>query len=357
MSPVAAPARVLVVGAGLIGTSIALALQRQDVRVALDDVDPENMAIAVARGAGQAIEPSFIPDVVVVAVPPRMAADVLARSSEAFPHAALTDVTSVKAPVLSMAVDRGADPQRLVGGHPMAGREVSGAVGARGDLFDGRIWILTPSPEAEPAVIDAVQSIVTMCGATPVIMDAADHDRAVALVSHAPQVVASVLAGRLTEAGDGQVQIAGQGLRDMTRIADSSPGLWTDILSANADPVADVVQAIADDLALLAQALRGGAAGQVRDALELGNAGKARIPGKHGTEPRPDAAVTVMLADRPGELARMFTAAAAADVNTEDVRIDHVLGRPSGLVEIVVAPSSVDRLADALRAAGFDVRS
>ena len=356
MSTSAVPRRVLVVGAGLIGTSIALALRRQEVCVALDDVDPENLAVAIARGAGQALEADFTPDVVVVAVPPRRAAAVLARVSQDFPGAALTDVTSVKAPVLSDAVERGADPRRLVGGHPMAGREVSGAVGARADLFDGRVWIITPSSAAQD-VVEGVQTIATLCGAIPVTMDAAEHDRAVALVSHAPQVVASVLAGRLTAAGDGQVGIAGQGLRDMTRIADSSPGLWVDILAANAEPVADVVQSIADDLAQLAAALREGSDGRVREALELGNLGKARIPGKHGAAPRPDAAVTVMLADQPGELARMFTAAAQAGVNTEDVRIDHVLGRPSGLVDIVVSPDSVERLAQALRTAGFDVRA
>ena len=351
------PSSVLVVGAGLIGTSVALALRRQGVRVFLDDVDSENLEVAVARGAGQPVDHAADPEVVVVAVPPRYAAQVLATVSRDYPRAALTDVTSVKAPVLNEAVRLGSDPHRLVGGHPMAGREVAGAVGARSDLFDGRVWILTPDPRVDRASVHRVRMIAELCGGTPVEMSASDHDRAVALVSHAPQVVASVLAGRLLTAGDGQVQIAGQGLRDMTRIADSSPSLWTDVLAANAEPVADVIQAIAEDLMNLVTDLRAGSADSVRHAIVRGNEGKARIPGKHGAAPRADASVTVMLADRPGELARLFTAAAQANVNTEDVRIDHVLGRPSGLVDVIVAPESVDRLAAALRAVGFDVRA
>lgn len=348
---------VLIVGAGLIGTSIGLALRRHDVHVLLEDIDPENLSIALARDAGVPLEAGSEPDVIVVAVPPRHAVAALVRTGERFPEATLTDVTSVKDPVIAGALAAGVDPGRLVGGHPMAGREAPGAAGARADLFDGRVWVLTPAPRTDPSALAQVVDIVRMCGAVPVLMAADDHDRAVALVSHAPQVVASVLAGRLLDAGEGHVHIAGQGLRDMTRIADSSPALWSDILSANSDLVADVVQSLADELHGLAGALRAGDVEHIRVAIERGNAGKERIPGKHGSAPHPVAFVQVMLADRPGELARLFTAAARAEVNTEDVRIDHVLGRPSGLVEVMVTPENVDRLASALRSAGFDVRA
>jgi prephenate dehydrogenase len=194
-------------------------------------------------------------------------------------------------------------------------------------------------------------------------MALAQHDAAVALVSHAPQVLSSVLAGRLTESDDEYVQIAGQGLRDMTRIAASNVSMWADILGANAGPVADVLDGVIDELDRTRHALRnlatgnGALANDVREVLEAGVAGQARIPGKHGAAPTTFREVTVLLADRPGELGRLFSAVGVAQVNLEDIRIEHVLGRPSGLVALYVQPEVGDRLSEALQALSFDVRA
>jgi prephenate dehydrogenase len=187
-----------------------------------------------------------------------------------------------------------------------------------------------------------------------------EHDRAVALVSHAPQVLSSVLAGQLTEADESYVRVAGQGLRDMTRIAASDDQLWTDILCTNAGPVAEVLESIIEQLSevrLSLQALDSGAStAEITDLLKSGAEGRRRIPGKHGGSADSYASVGVMLADAPGELARLFAAAGDEGINTEDVRIEHILGRPSGLVEVFVSPGRGDALRSALRARGFDVR-
>ena len=353
---------VLVIGTGLIGTSIALGLRRAHVEVLLDDVDADQLATAVAMHAGARLTDDADPTVIVVAVPPRHAARVVAEASRRFAAATITDVTSVKDRVLAQAVELGADELRLVGGHPMAGREVAGAAAARADLMDDRLWILTPTARTAPERIQQVAQLVSTCGAYSLEMTAVEHDRAVALVSHTPQLLSSILAAQLVAADEAYVRVAGQGLRDMTRIAGSDSGLWTDILGVNAAPVADVLDGILADLQQAVAALRAVASGDldkvqvVTDELVSGARGRQRIPGKHGAVASAYSEVAVMLADRPGELGRLFTAVGETAVNLEDIRIEHVLGRQSGLVELAVRPESVGALEDALRTKGFDVR-
>lgn len=349
---------VLIVGTGLIGTSIGLSLRRAGVEVLLDDVIPGQAIVARELGAGAVLSPDDRPSVVVVSVPPRHAAATIARVSREFPGAVITDVTSVKGAVLHEAITLGAEPARLVGGHPMAGREVSGATAARVDLLDDRLWILTPG-EASAESLSTVTDLVGACGALPILMTPEEHDRAVALVSHAPQVLSSVLAGELVDADEAYVRVAGQGLRDMTRIAASDDQLWTDILSTNAGPVADVLDSIIARLTAARASLQShGRAGEpITEVLRSGAAGQRRIPGKHGGTAASYESVAVMLADAPGELARLFAAAGDEGINTEDVRIEHILGRPSGLVEVFVSPDRGEALRSALRARGFDVRA
>lgn len=353
--------QVLILGSGLIGGSIALALKRVQIDVVLDDIDAEQVAVAQARGGGRPLAPGDTPDIVIVAVPPQEAPIALARMSERFPMATITDVTSVKSPILRAALAAGADAQRLIGGHPMAGREVSGAAAARADLLDDRIWIITPGSEVLAEHVRRVKRLIELCGAFPVVMDPAAHDDAVALVSHTPQILSSLLAGLLVNAPDEHVQIAGQGLRDMTRIADSNPDLWTEILATNAAPVGVVLQGLAEQLQIMANALLEAPSkqseGRIHQMLQSGVQGRSRVPGRHGTSARAEAVTTVMIADRPGELARLFTAAGQAGINLDDVRIEHVLGRPSGLVELVVQPESLELLHRVLMSEGFDLRT
>jgi prephenate dehydrogenase len=227
-------------------------------------------------------------------------------------------------------------------------------------LLDDRLWIITQGGASDESLA-LVMKLVATCGAYAVEMTAEEHDRAVALVSHAPQVLSSVLAGQLVSADDTYVRVAGQGLRDMTRIAASDDQLWTDILGTNAGPVADVLDSIIADLTAAREGLQAMASGmpdtQITDVLVTGADGQRRIPGKHGGVASSYESVAVMLADAPGELARLFAAASDEGINTEDVRIEHILGRPSGLVEVFVSPDRGDALRLALRGRGFDVRA
>lgn len=351
--PVTGP--VLVIGSGLLGASVGLALRRAGVSVWLDDMDRTAVAEAVERGAGEAWLPgSGEPRIVVVAVPPGAAGQAMADAS-ALAGATVTDVTSVKAEPLAQALACGADAARLVGGHPMAGRETAGARSARQDLFDDRPWVITPLAQSDPARVQDVRDLALTCGAVPMVMSAQEHDRAVALTSHAPQVLSSLLAARLLDADSEAVAVSGQGLRDMTRIAESDPDLWRAILDSNADSVAGVLEAYARDLDDVISRLR--QRENLTDTLARGVQGRQRIPGKHGAAATAYEIVPVIIRDEPGQLAQVFAAAGELDVNLEDVRIDHVLGKPSGLVELSVRPEASTRLCEGLRALGFDVRA
>lgn len=347
---------VLIVGAGLIGTSVGLALRRVGLRPWLVDSDSTAVAVAAARGAGVAAEPGIQPELVVVAVPPGSVVEQVAAALLDYPGAVVTDVASVKGPLLSGLIEQGAQVSRYLGGHPMAGREVSGPLAGRGDLFDDRPWVICPHQTVSARAVRLLHGLIRATHAIPIVLDAAVHDRSVALVSHAPQLVSSLLAARLADASDEALAISGQGLRDMTRIAASDPGLWSQILSANSGAVAGVLSALRGDLERALVALAASDTEGLADLVARGNAGSARVPGKHGGPTAALVVVPVKIADRPGELSRLFAAVDAAGVNVEDARIEHVLGRPTGLVQITVSAAGADRLGDHLRSAGWVVR-
>jgi len=364
---------VRVVGTGLLGASVGLGLSASGARVLLADVSPTALALARDLGAGSPDDGSGERvDLVVVAAPPDVTAAVVLEELKAHPDAVVTDVASVKAGVLAALRTAGADLRNYVGGHPMAGRERSGAVAARGDLFIGRPWVLSPVPEGDPAALSGVRRLALALGAVPVVMPAGEHDEAVALVSHVPQVAASLVAARLRHAPDAAVTLAGQGLRDVTRIAGSDPALWAQILAANAGPVASVLTQLRDDLDRVLEALAAlaaespepghvrpgdaiGARGAVARVVADGNLGRERIPGKHGGVPARYAVVTVVIPDEPGSLGRIFADIAAAGTNVEELALEHAPGRAVGLLEISVLPAAHEHLQEALSASGWHV--
>jgi len=358
---------VLIIGAGLIGTSIALALREQDAEVWLSDQDPATSRLAADLGAGTVVpdlrDAKGIADVAVLAMPPAHVASALAHAQDCAVADVYTDVASVKVLPTRQARELHCDLETFVPGHPLAGREKHGPGAARADLFLGRTWALCPLPENAPLAVDAVVGLALACGADPVSVDPATHDQWVALVSHAPHLVSVGMAARLAlpSVPAEALRLAGQGLRDVTRIAAGDPALWGQILTANAAPVAEVLRAVAADLAEAANALTASAEltadpSAVTDLLARGNAGAGRIPGKHGGKPPELTVVQVVIADQPGELARLFNAAGDADVNIEDIRIEHSPGLPVGVAELSVRPAAVGRLLDAMEAGGWPVR-
>jgi len=349
---------VRIVGTGLIGTSIGLGLRARGIEVILDDASAANVRLAADYGAGRLAQPGDEPTLIVVSVPPDAVADVVAAELESYPKALVTDVASVKLAPLQSLRDRGADISRYLGSHPLAGRERGGPSAGRADLFVGRPWVVAGHDAIGYREGAAVEDLIMDLGALPIEMDAAEHDEAVALISHVPQLVSSLTAARLVDAQDAAVGLAGGGLRDVTRVAASDPSLWQQILGANAEPVVRILQALRDDLDGLIAALTDldapGARRTVAEVLTAGNAGVARIPGKHGSTSR-FTTVTVLIDDRPGQLAALLTEIGELGVNLEDLRLEHSPGAELGIVEVAVLPAVAAGLRDALTERGWRI--
>lgn len=366
---------VLIIGSGLLGASIGLGLRAagcEDVYV--QDISPTAEAVAQDIGAGTSFSSlseqeraAFAPQLVVVAAPPDVAGIVCAqalrmygpRPETGYPGATVTDVASVKVRPLADVLASGADASRYVGSHPMAGREKSGPVAARGELFQARPWIICEHDSARPECVRLVRSVAVELGAIVTSLSVEEHDQTVALISHVPQAMSSLLASRLRDTPLYALSLAGQGLRDTVRIAASDPTLWVQIFAANAEPIVQTLYGVRDDLNRLISTLEDPAASGARlDLAQLmseGNAGVARIPGKHGTAPAAFATMTVLVDDTPGTLARLLAEIGELGANIEDLRLEHSTGAPVGMAEISVNPSILESLVRDLSARGWRV--
>jgi prephenate dehydrogenase len=215
----------LVIGTGLIGTSVTLAARRAGVAVFLSDRDAAAARIAEALGAGLARMPRRPVDLALLAVPPTQAGPAQTRR---FAHS-YTDVAGVKGEPERVVLRLAPDPAAYVCGHPVAGRERSGSLAAAADLFAGKTGALTPTGRTGAAALDRATALATLCGAVPVRLGRWTHDAAVALTSHVPHLMASLTAARLREGPAETETLAGQGVRDVTRIAAGDPALWADV--------------------------------------------------------------------------------------------------------------------------------
>lgn len=336
-----------IIGSGLLGASVGLGLRERGVDVTLEDLSPTTVALAADYGAGRVRHDADTePSLVVIATPPDVTADVVEAALARFPNSVITDVASVKlAPFLELK-RRGIDLTNYVGSHPMAGRERGGAFMARADLFVARPWVVCRDSETPAAALALVEAVALDLGAVLLEMTPEEHDRSVGLVSHLPQVVSSLTAARLAQASEQAIGLAGGGLRDTTRIAASDPELWVQILGANRGPVVELLEAFAADIAEFADALRDpdqpGAKRRIADLLAAGNTGVARIPGKHGSAER-FTTITVLIDDRPGQLARLLTELGELGINMEDLRLEHSPGAQIGFAEIAVLPEVAER--------------
>ncbi|WP_411122550.1 prephenate dehydrogenase [Streptomyces sp. x-19] len=365
-----------VVGTGLIGTSIALALSARGVTTHLLDRDPDRVRIAAARGAGTPGPPSEPVDIAVIAVPPSRTARALAEHQRAGLARVYTDVASVKALPHAECLALGCDTTTLVGGHPLAGRERSGPLAARADLFQDHHWVLTPTPDTTEAALNRALELVSLCGAVPALLEPPDHDRAVALVSHLPHLMATLTAGRLREGEEYAVRLAGRGMRDATRVASGDAALWADILAANATALAPLLTELRADLATAAEALSqlstttdpaatAEALADLTALLQRGVEGRARItPPYNDPASRPHTMLSVALGDHDRPLSRLLDDVDEARLELDDVDLAGLephrqdrrgTGTAADSVGLKVAPGVARPLTEALRDRGWAV--
>ncbi|MDX6227133.1 MAG: prephenate dehydrogenase [Frankiales bacterium] len=380
-------ASLVVVGTGLLGTSIALAAVAAGVEVALDDSDAAALDGAQhISGCRRWQDGMPVADHAVVCVPPSAVAPAVLRAQRLQMARTFSDVASVKSRPLLEAETLGVDMSRFIGGHPMAGRESAGPWNARVDLFRGRPWPLVPTAVTGVEAFAAAVALAELCGAQPELWTAADHDAAVAAVSHLPQLVSSALAASLADVNGDFFELAGTGLRDTSRLAGSPPGMWSDICEQNASAVAPRLRLVIDRLTAVERALAAadaanslqgatdghddypagrsagratqedGAGMAVARLIGDGNQVHRRLPQKRWSRLATGVAygyVGVFVPDQPGGFADILRALADASVNVEDITVDHVPERPLGLAELTVVASELDRATAVLRDAGF----
>lgn len=384
---------VLIIGVGLIGGSVGLALRRAGVDVYLRDASPTAMALGESLGAGRVWSEGLpAPSLVLVATPPDVTAGVVVAALREFPAAFVFDVSSVKdAVVHEVVAGDSAAASRYCSVHPMAGKEVNGVGAASADLFAGRPWVVVAHETTRPDVVLAARTLGTDLGAFLLTLEAGEHDRAVALVSHVPQLVSSLMAGLLVTAPPAALELAGGGLRDVTRIAASDPRLWNAILAGNETAVREILVELQGNLQALIAGLspdipcdtgnpdgnpteaipptqpcdtsqttartawNSPAVGAINTVLVRGNEGVGRIPGKHGDVASKYGVVAVLVPDEPGFLGRLFNDVGSAGINVEDFRLEHSLGQARGLAYVYVTPTSVEPLMTYLSQRGWSL--
>lgn len=335
--------RAIIHGTGLLGASVGLALRSQGWEVAGWDPNPGGLSEASRRGA-ITIEldgPTGDADLVILAAPPEAIVTTLQVLDT---NALVTDIASVKGPIVAA----GASLPHFVGGHPMAGGETSGASLATGTMFHGATWVIT-SDGADPADVTSLGEIVASFGANPVVMTAAEHDAAVARVSHLPQVLAAALM-RLAESDEASLSLAGGGFRDLTRIAAGDGTWWTEVLSANAAEVDSAIEDLQKRLDRWRQMISTRSNIELDAELKAARVARAGL-GEHHTQ------VRVVLLDKPGEIARVGHALESSRVDVRDFQLRHGEHGGGGILTISVTGDKKDALVFALIDEGFEVRT
>lgn len=333
-----------ILGTGLIGTSIGLALHGSGWMVRGWDPDPSSLLAAldlegIDVAAADREEAIGGADLVVLAGPPGAVIDDLPGLAT---DALVTDVAGVKLPVVRAA----ARLAHFVGGHPMAGREHAGPRAASAALFRGASWILCSDGAAAPDLA-ALSEIVSDLGAIPVVMTAAEHDAAVAAISHLPQVLASALV-QVAGADPHALDLAAGSFRDLTRVALSEPTWWAELLVANQGQVRKALVSLRENLDGWDSALEEGAVERLSIQLQKArNIRRAMGP--------PVVAVGVVMQDRPGELGAVGRALVATGVDVRDLQLRHGPHGGGGVLTLSVRPGEAEALRDALAAEGFEL--
>lgn len=342
--------QVRIVGSGLIGTSIGLALVQSGVSVEMVDRDPAAQSLANDLVGGVKLKN---PELVILSVPPSQLSVVIEGEFALNPQSTFMDVCSVKNEVVLEVERFSAISPRFIPTHPMAGREIGGAGSARADLFQGRSWILTPTKELDPQSKTLVVDLIQSLGATAVELQAPEHDRAVARVSHLPQIVASLLAKQLIGTPAEWMELSGQGLRDTVRIASSDEKLWQEIIYSNRGELRELLINLQNDLQGMINSLDDPS--KIAQFILDGQEGKALIPGKHGGKAREYSYLPIVIDDKPGQLGAIFNECATMDVNVEDFIIEHSPGQLSALITLALSHSDAEKLSAHLSSIGWNV--
>jgi len=335
---------VAIIGTGLIGASVGLALKDQGWKTIGWDPSPDALERATERNATDSAASSVSDaiegvDLVVLAGP--LEAN-LATLRGMKTEALVTDVTSVKMPLVEAAPAG----LRFVGGHPMAGREHAGPGAASPALFRGAPWVICDDQVAASDLEEMV-AVVRSVGANPVVMSAQRHDQVVAAVSHLPHLLAVALVNTISDNRDAEELVSGS-FRDLTRVASAESSWWPEVLTSNAEAVTGAIDDLIASLADLRERVAAGDREALTTRLETARS-------RRGAMAPPVALVQVILQDKPGEIAAVGHALQTSKVDVRDLQLRHAVHGGGGILTLSVRPGEVETLKAALAGEGFEV--
>jgi prephenate dehydrogenase len=285
--------KVVIIGTGFMGTSIAAGLKRRGQASAIQGIDsaPTSLRDAEASGAYDALTSKLDDiereaDFVILCAPVKEIASLIpAVAAQTSAHSIITDIGSVKAPI-ALAAERSKDAARIVPAHPIAGSHLSGPLHARADLLNGKKVVLCPSGASERSNVDRTRSFYQSLGAVVEEMRPEVHDEVLAFTSHAPHLMAfaTMIAGARLNGDLAQSvwDYVGGGYRDFTRVAAASPAMWSDILFENAANVRRAVRLIAEVLREFDDKIEAGDSEGVSSMIEQARTARVALdaPGK-----------------------------------------------------------------------------
>lgn len=341
--------RANVLGLGLIGGSLALALAKNGFHVTGSDENIQTAEAALERNIIGAIGIDSEAEISFIATPvssiPKQAQLALTQTK-----GIVTDVGGVK----SSVVDAVRDP-RFIGGHPMAGSELAGLDGADELLFEGAVWVLTPSVVSADSTFEKLAKIITSLGAEIVVLDAQRHDRLVAVVSHLPHLTAATLMGLAHITAEEHVavlRLAAGGFRDMTRVASGQPQIWIDICRENRDAILDALDGMISGLTEMRRIVDKQDNAELLNRLQTARHARANLPGRVH-ELMDVCEVRVPIPDRSGSAAEIFTLAADLGVNIANFEVSHSVEGDRGILVLIIDKASAEMFRGGLMARKF----
>jgi prephenate dehydrogenase len=338
-----------VAGLGLIGGSIALALRGRGWHVTGDDLDQVRIDRALTMRAIDAHGFDSDADITFVATPVLAVVDQVKRAL-ADSTGLVTDVGSVKGGITA-AID---DP-RFVGGHPMAGSELDGFDGADASMFEGAVWVLTPSATTADSTFSQVAAVVAELGADVVALPADRHDQVVAVISHVPHLAAATLMGLASDRAEEHaalLRLAAGGFRDMTRIASGHPAIWLDICAENRPAILSALDGLIEGLTSMRDVVDRDDRTALFDRLQHARDARTNLPNRVN-QPSELAEVRIPIPDRPGAAAEVFTLAAELGVNIASFEVVHSVEGNRGVAVVLVDVTTAELYRGGLLARGY----
>ena len=354
--------KILIVGLGLIGSSIAGALKSVDPKLLIFGKDSDETVVdeAISRGLIEdcrSIDYENL-DLVILASPLETFdywfSELTANSYEGI----ITDVGSAKLPVVCEAKKSLKNSKNFIPGHPMAGREKGGLKSAKNDLFDGAYWILTPDEKTDIDAFRRLHELITSIGARVISVDAAEHDKLIAIVSHVPHVAASslvMLAASHSDQNGELFRLAAGGFKDTTRVAAGDPTLWRSILMSNSELIADELSELKDIISRFEKSIRDGDEKEIEQMLSEAAEARKSIPSKWVPESAELVEINVLMDNRPGIIAEITAIAGRKACNIQAIDIDHQSESNAILRLVLTDEGDIEGFLEALKQLLFDV--